>query len=156
LAAQLATLSAFMVGGVFFWANRYTAVMRRPQISLRWLLILFTVLSVSFYVLFIRPTALAKRFVRATNSGDFSALKTMSAGSSGSMLEDLQSWHKDFTFENCKVSAEVKPRTWRDIYMFRRKVNLHIAFPPGVIKAPDALENFLVVHINSITWGEEP
>jgi hypothetical protein len=130
--------------------------MRRPQISLRWLLILFTVLSVTFYVLFIRPTGLAKQFVHATNSGDFSTLKTMTAGSSWSMLQDLQSYHKDFTFENCKVSAEVKPSTWRDVYKFRRKVNLHIAFPPGVINAPDALDNFLVVHINSISWGEEP
>jgi len=130
--------------------------MRRPQISLRWLLILFTVLSVSFYVLFVRPTVLAKQFVQAANSGDFSALKTMTAGSTEGMLEDVQSYHKDFTFENCKVSADVKPCTWRDVYKFRRKVTLHIAFPPGVIRSPSALDNFLVVHINSIPWGEEP
>jgi hypothetical protein len=145
-----------VVGGVFSCDIRYSVAMRRPQFSLRWLLIAFTVLSVSFYVLFIRPTALAKELVNATNCGDFSTLKTMTAGSSSSMLEDLQSYHKDFTFENCKVSAEVRPSTWRDIYKFRRKVNIRIAFPPGVIKAPDSLDNYLVVHINSIRWGEEP
>jgi hypothetical protein len=119
-------------------------------------LILFTVLSVSFYVLFVRPTVLAKQFVQAVNSGDFSTLETMTAGDSWSMLQDLQSYHKEFTFENCKVSAEAKPCTWRDIYKFRRRVNLHIAFPPGVINAPNALENFVVAHINSVKWGGEP
>jgi hypothetical protein len=119
-------------------------------------MIAFTVFSVFFYALFIRPTVLAKQLVKATNSGDFSTLKSMRSGSSWSMLEDLQSWHKDLTFENCKVSAEVKPPTWRDIYKFRRKVNLHLVFPKGIIDAPNSLDNYLVVHINGVTWGEEP
>lgn len=129
--------------------------MRRPQISLRRLLILFTVLSVSFYVLFVRPTSLAKQLVNETNSGNFATLKMMTAGST-SMLDDLQSYHKDFTFENCKVSAKVRTSTWRDIYSFRRKVDIRIDFPPGFVQAPSSLNNFVTVHFNSIKWGEEP
>src|SRR3954465_6455405 len=116
--------------------------MRRPQFTLKWLFVLFTVLSVSFYVLFIRPTSLAKQFVNETNVGNFATLKTMTAGST-SMLDDLQSYHKDFAFENCKISADVRPSTWRDIYSFRRKVNVRIDFPPGFIKGPPSLDNFL-------------
>jgi hypothetical protein len=129
--------------------------MRRPQFTLKWLFVLFTVLSVSFYVLFIRPTSLAKQFVNETNVGNFATLKTMTAGST-SMLDDLQSYHKDFTFENCKISADVRPSTWRDIYSFRRKVNVRIDFPPGFINGPSSLDNFLTVHLNSIKWGDEP
>jgi hypothetical protein len=73
------------------------------------------------------------------------------------MLEDLQSYNKDYTFENCKVTAELKPRTWRDIYKFRRNVVVQIEFPKGHDNSNvTALENLLVVHLNSIMWGEEP
>jgi hypothetical protein len=130
----------------------------RPRFSLKWLLIAVTVLSVVFYALFIHPTISAHRFVDAVNSGDFSGVKELRAGGSGSstMLEDLQSWNKEYTFENCKVSAELKPRTWRDVNKFRRIVWIHIAFPPGIKQGPTSLDNVLVVHINGVTWGGEP
>jgi hypothetical protein len=115
------------------------------------LLIAFTLIAIGLYVLFVHPTVAAHRFVGTVNRGDFRELVSLG------MLNDLKSIRKDFSFENCTVSAELRPRTWRDVYKFRRKALVHIDYPKGQIAdGASALENFVVVHINRASWGEEP
>jgi hypothetical protein len=123
----------------------------RPRFSMRWLLIAFTLIAIALYVFFVHPTVAANRFVGAVNRDDFRELTALG------MLKDLKSISKDFSFENCTVSAELKPRTWRDLYKFRRKVLVHIAFPKGqTADRASALRNYVVVHIDRVSWGEEP
>ena len=49
----------------------------RFRFSLKWLLILFAVLSVFLYALFIRPTVIAQRFIQTVNQGDLGELKLL-------------------------------------------------------------------------------
>lgn len=128
---------------------------RELRFSLKWLMIAVTACSVIFY-LCVRPTIVAHQFAADIKEGKLSQLVNMAAGSSWTMLEDLQSWHKDLTFENCKVSAEVAPITWRDMYKFRRKITLNIELPATIVKTPNALNNFLVAHLAHVSWGDEP
>jgi len=101
-----------------------TRIFKWPRFSLKWLMVFVTALSVLLYALIIHPTVRANQFVNAIKNGDFSTLEVMRPnGGNITMLEDLQSWHKSFTFENCKVSAEINPRTWRDVYKCRRKID---------------------------------
>ena len=118
----------------------------RPRFSLRWLLIAFTLVAVALYVFFVHPTVRANRFVGAINGGEFGELKALR------MTEKL-----GVSLEDCKVSAEVKPRTWRDVYKFRRKALVHVAFPNGVvIDGATAGRYYVTVHIDRVTWGDEP
>jgi hypothetical protein len=123
----------------------------RPRFSLKWLLIACSLVAVALYVFFVHPTVRANRFVDAINGGDFRELTTLG------MLKDLKSFSQDFSFENCTVSAELKPRTWRDVYKFRRKALVRIDFPKGqTADRASALRNYVMVHIDRVSWGDEP
>jgi len=118
----------------------------RPRFSLRWLLIAFTLAAVAFYVCFVHPTIRANRFVSAIKRGYFEELKALK------MHEKL-----GVSLEDCKVTAEVKPRTWRDVYKFRRKALVQVAFPKGVvIERANAMRYYVTVHIDRVSWGDEP
>src|SRR6478735_5443629 len=125
--------------------------MMRPRFSLRWLLIVFTLIAVALYVFFVHPTVAANRFVVAVNRGDFRELTALG------MLKSLKSIIKDFSFENYTVSAELKPRTWRDVCKFCRKALVYIGFLKGqTVDRASAVRNYVVVHIRRVSWGEEP
>ena len=100
----------------------------RPRFSLRWLLIAFTIMSVAFYILIIRPTTIAQRFVTALNRGDVTALRMLADGVQDSLLNSLHQQDKNIKLEDVKFSAEIRPQTWRDIYKFRRDVWLHLSY----------------------------
>jgi hypothetical protein len=84
----------------------------RPRFSLRWLLIGFTFLTVIFYLLFIRPTVVAQRLVSAVKNGERSP-------------GILGTWgHHPWQVEK----AALQPRTWPDIWQFRRRVRVDTSF----------------------------
>jgi hypothetical protein len=118
----------------------------RPRISLRWLLIAFTLIAIALYVFFVHPTVRANRFVGRINGGDFGELKAIG------LTEKLA-----VSLEDCEVSAELRPRTWRDVCKFRRKALIHVAFPNGlVIDRANAMRYYVTVHIGRVSWGDEP
>jgi hypothetical protein len=118
----------------------------RPRFSLRWLLIAFTLFAVALYVFFVHPTVRANGFVGAIKGGDFGELKALK------MHEKLA-----VSLDDCTVTAELKPRTWRDVYKFRRKALVHVTFPNGVvIDRANGMRYYVTVHIDRVTWGDEP
>lgn len=86
----------------------------RPCFSLRWLLIAFTVLSVFFYALVVRPTVIAKQFVSSVNRGDLAELQLLHE-------ESVQPW----PFVTGSVYAELVPLKWTDFKLFRRKIAIN-------------------------------
>jgi hypothetical protein len=107
-------------------------------------------------VAFVHPTVLANRFVNRVNRGDCSELQSLKPNSTcPSMHEDLQSFNTDFTFENCKTSAKVPDRTFRDRFKVRRRINVHIEFPEKISTEDATLDNFLVSHPYGIHWGAD-
>lgn len=93
--------------------------MRRPQFSLKWLLIGLTLCSIAFYLFFIRPTMLATQFVRTLQSGDHERLAVDHDFISkyvGLAYVSMQDW-------DCKEIA-LEPRTWDDIWHFRRRIKV--------------------------------
>ncbi len=118
----------------------------RPRFSLRWLLIAFTLVAVALYVFFVHPTVRANRFAGAINGGDFAELKALG------MNEKL-----GVSLEVCKVKAILKSRTWRDVFKFRRKASVLVTFPKGtVVDRANAMMYYVTVHIDRVSWGDEP
>jgi hypothetical protein len=125
----------------------------RPRFSLRWLLIGLAVFAIALYVLIVHPSVAANRLVSAVNNGDYSGLEALG------MLKELKTYNKDFTFENVTVRAELKPRTWRDLYKFRRKASVNFAFPEPSGRDSgwvSGASNYVTVHISGPKWGDEP
>jgi hypothetical protein len=123
----------------------------RPRFSFKVLLIAFALFAVVLYALFVHPTVAANRLIRAVNAGDFSQLKALK------LLANEMSANKNITFENCTIRAELKPRTWRDVFKFRRSVWVHTDFPRGqVVDNASGLVDYLTVHIHRVAWGAEP
>jgi hypothetical protein len=98
----------------------------------------------------VRPTVLANRFVKVINSGDYDDLHSLG------MLNAMQSYDKEYTFENVKTNAELKPLAWRDVYKFRRKVWVRITFPKGHRGRESGFVIYVVAHLNGCKWGDEP
>ena len=80
----------------------------RFRFSLRWMLIAFTVLSVFFYVLFIRPTVIANRFVTAIRNGDFETAESLCSGTTPHFLTEAIKENRKPVW----VGAKLTPRTW--------------------------------------------
>ena len=83
----------------------------RFRFSLRWLLVTFTVLSLVFYVLFIRPTVIANRFASAIQLGEVSGMQSFFPSNQIVEFNDL-----------IYQKAEVQDQTWDDVRNFRRRV----------------------------------
>ena len=81
----------------------------RPRFSLKWLLIAFTVLSVLFYVLFIRPTVNAERFVADINAGNYSQLPVFKN-----------------TIRILDADAFLLPRSWDDALRCRWRIGVEV------------------------------
>ena len=95
----------------------------RPRFSLRWLLIAFTVLSVIFYVLFIRPTVIAQSYVARAKSGDFSDVENL-CHTDTRLADNLQyAWRMDrIDFSTAEKQLHLEPRTWNDLRRFQRRL----------------------------------
>ncbi len=104
----------------------------RPRFSIRLLLLVITVLAATCYVLLVRPTVIAKRFVAAVNERDQLAAQ--------SLLPRRDFWigreflaisnppGKDETARLVFVYAEVLPREWNDICSFERRIIFRAGF----------------------------
>jgi hypothetical protein len=90
----------------------------RPRFSLRWLLIAFAIFSVCLYVLFIRPTVLAERFVAAINRGEADPYDVVQRPQLAASRPT----------DNKTVVARVLPRTWSDILHARRELGATITW----------------------------
>src|SRR5690349_11127272 len=88
----------------------------RLRISLRRLLIGFTVLSIAFYVVFVRPTTLADRFSKAIQEGDIKGAASLAGSIDESTIES--------NYSDPVTTAEVLPRNWSDIWRCRRRVTV--------------------------------
>lgn len=87
----------------------------RIRFTVRLLFVATAVLAVALYVLYVRPTSIAQRFVAAIMSHDFSAAKSLVVGEGLSDLDD-ETAHVD------RFYAEVLPREWDDIRKCQRRV----------------------------------
>ena len=104
----------------------------RPRFSVRLLLLFITVLAATCYVLLVRPTVIAKRFVAAVNERNQLAAQ--------SLLPNRDFWigreflaisnppEKDETARLVFVYAEVLPREWNDICAFQRRIIFRASF----------------------------
>jgi hypothetical protein len=94
----------------------------RPRFTIRWLLVLVAALATLCYVLFVRPTVMAYRFVEAIEQRDYSAAKVLLHSYRPNRitppLEDTESIN--FAY------AEVLPREWSDIWALQRRLILRI------------------------------
>jgi hypothetical protein len=94
----------------------------RPRFTIRWLLVLVAALATLCYVLFVRPTVMAYRFVEAIEQRDYSAAKVLLHSNRPNRitppLEDTESIN--FAY------AEVLPREWSDIWALQRRLILRI------------------------------
>jgi hypothetical protein len=96
--------------------------MMRPRFSLRWLLIAFTVLSLGFYLLFVRPTVLANEFIAAINGHDYER--------ANSLFEYVRTIRGFTSFggERSWYIGEVRPREWSDVWQCRRIIRVEYGF----------------------------
>lgn len=95
----------------------------RPRFSIRLLLVVVALLAVALYILFVRPTTVAERFVDAVNERDFDTAR--------SLLIDQDFWlFRDDPTSVPKsvqrVYAEIVPREWSDIWSLQRRILLRV------------------------------
>jgi hypothetical protein len=87
----------------------------RIRFTIRLLFVITAVLAVALYVLYVRPTLIANRFVAAVMRCDFSTANSLLIGDELPGLDD-----ETGTVE--QIYAEVLPREWEDIFKCQRKI----------------------------------
>jgi hypothetical protein len=96
----------------------------RFRFSLRLLLALVAVVGVAIYLLYVRPTQLAERFVAAVEQSDVAAAMAL--------LSEQDRWiftqAGDLAAAIDRVYAEVLPREWPDIWACQRRVIYRVAY----------------------------
>jgi hypothetical protein len=101
---------------------------------MKWLLVWFTILSVIFYALFIRPTVIARQFANAANSGDYQyALSFIPDEPRKTIAEYLDTVAKP-TFK-----VTLYPRAWNDIWRVQQRMLIQLI--PGERKSGSQLPN---------------
>src|SRR4029078_7849043 len=85
--------------------------------SLRWLLVGFGVFACVFYLLFVRPTVLAKDFVRSLQAGDLSGLRSYDEQANECCRIE---WYRD----DWLAIGELLPQSWSDLFQFQRRVHV--------------------------------
>ena len=93
----------------------------RPRFSLRWLLIGFTVLTIAFYFLFVRPTMIAQQLVASVKSTEFKPGSLLPSGD-----KEVQGTWK-------VKDAYLQPREWSDVWRCQRRAQVIATLnnPPG-------------------------
>jgi hypothetical protein len=97
--------------------------MRLPRVrlrfSIRWLLVLIAASATLCYVLFVRPTVVAHRFVNAVAAGDYETVESLLGHRLVVLKTDSQLIDR--------VYAEVLPREWNDIWSLRRRLLVRVS-----------------------------
>jgi hypothetical protein len=95
----------------------------RLRFSIRWLLVLIAATATLCYVLFVRPTVVAQRFVKSIERRDYStALGALLKSWPYSGLRPPVNETESISF----AYAEVLPREWSDIWALQRRLILRI------------------------------
>ena len=97
----------------------------QARFSTRRLMIFVTLVAIACGFL-VAPTFPARRFVTAVNSGDYQEL--ISIGFERSFWD-----YKAFPLQDLKIRAVLHPKSWRDIFQFRRRVSIDV-WPPANAK----------------------
>lgn len=93
----------------------------RPRFSLKWLLILFALFAFALYFCFVRPTALANKFVYLVDHDELERAESLIIASSKPF--DLGT--KDRSVPVI-VRAELLPRTWHDVFKMQRRLDVEV------------------------------
>jgi hypothetical protein len=116
-----------------------------PRFSLKWLLIAFTILGVAFYIAFVRPTVIAKRFVAAVERRDFSQLVDLTSKKRnegfGRGLKAV--WER--SPDRVQLKADILPQTWTDIFRFQRRIDLTSTIKKDEHRLRDTSGSLLIV-----------
>ena len=104
----------------------------RPRFSMRLLLVVVTILAATCYVLLVRPTVIAKRFVAAVNERDQVAAQSLLPSRDFWMGREFLAISnppaKEVAPRLVFVYAEVLPREWNDICAFQRRIVFRAGF----------------------------
>ena len=84
------------------------------------MLLAFTLLAVVFYVCFVRPTVLAKRFVAAVESRQFEYADSLMGQGRNFFVANADS-------DSQLVAVHIFPRSWSDVWRFRRRVSVSVS-----------------------------
>jgi hypothetical protein len=95
----------------------------RPRFSMRLLMIFAVVVAVLAYILFVRPTAVAEHFAISVAQRNYSTAASF-LGDQGFWAFYKQSISPGTTIDS--VDVEVLPRQWSDVWLFRRRLLLHV------------------------------
>lgn len=98
----------------------------KVRFSLRRLLLLVTLIAVvCFFV--VRPTMLATQLVSRVNGGDFGQVDSLG------LRKQIWNYKREngeiYSYDEFRIEAELKPRSWKDIRQFRRRVAINV-WPP--------------------------
>jgi hypothetical protein len=94
----------------------------RLRFSIRWLLVLIAATATLCYVLFVRPTVVAHRFVEVIKHRDYTAARGLLLRRWPHGIKPPLSDTESITF----AYAEVLPREWGDIWALQRRLILRI------------------------------
>jgi hypothetical protein len=86
------------------------------------MLVGFTVLSVGFYLLFVRPTIVANQFVAAVESGDYEAVESLCTGADPVFLTKVIKKLPQPVI----VEVELAPQSWHSLFRGRRTATLGV------------------------------
>ncbi|MEX2310142.1 MAG: hypothetical protein WD738_21395 [Pirellulales bacterium] len=93
----------------------------RLRFSIRALFIVFTIVSIAFYVTIVRPNVLAERFIAATERGDFETVHELLRE------DDWRIWSSAGVLSDKlgpidRVYVEILPREWSDWWACHRRL----------------------------------
>jgi hypothetical protein len=95
----------------------------RPRFSMRLMLIAFVMLAVLLYVLVVRPTSLAARFVSAVSSERYETAE--------GLLSNPEDWSRIINQPGPshvdRIYAEMMPREWPDVWKCQRRLIVRVA-----------------------------
>jgi hypothetical protein len=91
------------------------------------MLIAITLLAVTFYILIVRPTIIAERFVGSVNNGELGEFHALTLF--GETIKDrIASEETLLNYDAIRVHAECTPRSISDLLAFRRRITVFVFF----------------------------
>lgn len=114
---------------------------------MRWLLVVTALVAIACWIV-VRPTILARRIVTQVNNGDFRVLDSLG------LRDDL--WqYKEYSYKDMRIEAVLFPRTWRDVFQFRRRVSIDVWPPPNAKDAPGNASSWVFLRLTGPKLGGE-
>ena len=123
--------------------------------SLKRLFIAFTVLTVVFYLAYIRPTQVAENFVAEVKRGDFQTLESLSVG--GEFFKDRVSLELPGlpALDQADISGGLGLHHWQDIFKIQRHAYVEFGYPPTDQLKPGEYQRCVNVIVRARLLGVE-